>query len=464
MPSPPPSVTATWTALPTVPAVQPPTGAGGQPSESATQRPTVAASPTPRPTASVTASASPTASPLPTASNTPVPPTLTLSPTAVPTPAENPTPVATTVLTKDLLHILLIGGDRHYIPDQNTDVLIVAVLDRKNGQGSLLSIPRDLWVYIPTYGWSRINVAHKIGERTEYPGGGPGLLKRTIEMNFGIPIDYWGRLDYQGFTQVVDRLGGVDMIVPCRVNLRYKPPTSAEEEELVLDPGIYHMDGYTALRYVRTRRDTSDFDRARRQHQFLKALWDQAKSRGILPKIPGLWAALHDSFETDMNLLDALSLAPMALEIRPQRVRSRYIGAGQVKNWINADGWQVLLPDYDKIQEVVASLYAPPAASEEQAAGEAARIQVRNGTMRPQLAIIAADQLRWHGLNVVDTGPANQTEAKKTQIVVFTDKPKAVGVLAQLLQVKPENVVHQPDPSQPADIQVVLGEDYDPCR
>jgi hypothetical protein len=80
------------------------------------------------------------------------------------------------------------------------------------------------------------------------------------------------------------------------------------------------------------------------------------------------------------------------------------------------------------------------------------------------LAIIAADQLRWHGLNIVDASPAEQTGVKKTRIIVFVDKPKAVEVLAQLLKVRPENVIYQPDPNQAADIRVILGEDYDPCR
>ena len=137
----------------------------------------------------------------------------------------------------------------------------------------MLSIPRDLWVYIPWYGWSRINTAHRKGYALNYPGEGPELLKRTIEVNFGIPIHHWARVDFRGFRRVVDELGGVDITVACPVNLRYQPPTSDdsddEQEEMVLEPGVYHMDGETALRYVRTRRGGSDFDRAGRQHQFL---------------------------------------------------------------------------------------------------------------------------------------------------------------------------------------------------
>jgi LCP family protein required for cell wall assembly len=171
------------------------------------------------------------------------------TPVATPSPQFSPTPVATVAVAKDIVHILLIGGDNNYVLDMNTDTLIVAVVNKSTKQVSLLSIPRDLWVHIPTYGWGRINIAHRIGARFKYPeGGGPGLLMRTIEENLGIPIDHWVRIGYDGFARAVDEMGGVDIIVPCRVNLRYRPPTSETEEEMILEAGFQHLDGATALR------------------------------------------------------------------------------------------------------------------------------------------------------------------------------------------------------------------------
>jgi LCP family protein required for cell wall assembly len=462
--SPAPSSTPTWTALPTV---------------AAAARKTVTVAPSFTPTQTVTPAYTPSLTPPPSATvtrtNTPQPPrptitptetiTPTLTPTLTPTPMFSPTPQPTATYSGDVLHLLLIGLDStKNLGGQNTDVIIVAAVNKDTKQVSMLSIPRDLWVYIPTYGWSRINVAHKIGHRTGYPGGGPGLLGETIRINLGIPTDHWIRVDFQGFARVVDALGGVDMTVACPVNLRYQPPASSEEQEMILEPGIYHMDGATALRYVRTRRGGSDFDRARRQQQFLKAMWDQTKSPDIILRIPALWSALSGSFQTDLDLGEVLSLAPLALDIKPQRIRSRYIGSNETRDWTNADGWQVLLPLPDKIQQTVASLYAPLSATEEQVSAEGARIQVRNGTYRQQLAQIGADQLRWHGFNIVDTGLADNPNYKETKIIVFSDKPQALDLLVRVLNVKPENVVRQPDPNQPADIQVILGEGYDPCR
>ena len=96
--------------------------------------------------------------------------------------------------------------------------------------------------------------------------------------------------------------------------------------------------------------------------------------------------------------------------LKPQRIRSRYIGSAQTIGWTNGDGWQVLVPDYGKVRQVVVSLFAPPSGQEDAVAEEAARIQVRNGTYQPQLALIAADQLRWYGVNVVDAAPADRPD------------------------------------------------------
>jgi hypothetical protein len=124
----------------------------------------------------------------------------------------------------------------------------------------------------------------------------------------------------------------------------------------------------------------------------------------------------------------------------------------------------VLLPDYEKIRQVVASLFGPPSAREDEASLEAARIRVLNGTYRHQLAMIGADDLGWYGLKVVESGLADSPEYAETQIIVFNDRPRAVELLAEVLQVRPRDIIQQPDPGQGVDIQVVLGNDYDPCH
>jgi hypothetical protein len=238
---------------------------------------------------------------------------------------------------------------------------------------------------------------------------------------------------------------------------------------MILERGVYHLDGATALRYVRTRRGSSDFERAQRQQQFIRAVWDQFKSPDILLKIPGLWSALKGSFETDLTLGDVLALAPVSLGLELHRVRSRYLGPGQVEGWTTPEGWRVLLPIPEKVEQVVASLYAPPGAAD-QVAKEAARVRVQNGTERPYLARIAADQLRWEGLQIVEIEFADRADYRRTQILVYNEKPETLARLTRLLGVRPEHVTRpekvnsQPEGSVSADLIVILGQDYDPCR
>ncbi len=439
-----PTVTPTPTLapLPSVPAAPKSSSVADTPGPTTT--PSVTPSPGPTFTPSVTAPPTIT----PTATITPATPT----PSITPTPLFTPTPLPPAAYSGNVQHFLLMGLDStHNLRGQNTDVIIVGVVNKDTKQVSMLSIPRDTYVYIPTYGWSRINVAHKHGFRNEYPGGGPGLLAETLRINFGLPIDHWVRIDYQGFANVVDALGGVDMVVPCPVNLRYMAPTSEGEEEMILEPGVHHLDGTSALRYVRTRRDGTDFDRARRQHQFLKAVWDQFRGPDLLGKLPGLLSALSGSYQTDMNLGDILALAPVALELSPQRIRSRYVGPNHVLTGSTPMAGKVLLPKPDRIQQLVASLYAPPTTADDLVAAEGARVQVLNGTYRHQLAKIGADQLHWYGLNIVETGLADNPDYKHTQIIVYNEHPLALEYLVQLLEVAPERIHYQLDPNRPPD-------------
>jgi LCP family protein required for cell wall assembly len=457
-----PTSTATLspTSIPTIT----PTKVSVRPSATASRTATLTSTPaltlTPRPKLTATPTpaveaAGPTLAPTQTLSPT-------LTPSLTPTPRFSPTPLPTAVGSEEWLTILLIGLDQtENLMVQNTDVIILANVNKDTKQVSLLSIPRDLWVYIPTRGWSRINTAHKLGYLNNYPGKGPALLGDTIAINLGIVVDRWARIDFQGFSKVVDELGGIDITVACPINLEYKAEDAGGDQ--ILAPGVYHMDGTTALRYVRTRRGSSDFDRARRQQQFLRAMWAQRKNVG-LGDVVGLFSALTKSIETDLNLGDILPLASVALDLQPQHIRSRYIGPNQTKAWTTSDGWQVLVPRADKIQEVVSGLYAPPSAGEDQAAGEAAQIQVLNGTGRTYLIQVAVDELRWRGLSVTAAGSADRSDYANTQIIVFKDKPKALELLAQVLEVESQNISRQPDPNQAVDLQVILGNDYDPCQ
>jgi signal transduction histidine kinase len=191
-------------------------------------------------------------------------------------------------------------------------------------------------------------------------------------------------------------------------------------------------------------------------------VWDQVRSWDIILRIPGLWSALRGAFQTDLGLGDVLALAPMALNLKPQRVRSLYIGRNQIDYWTTEGGASVLLPIPERIQEVVAHLYDPPSAESE--AATKALVEVQNGTQQPYLADIAADRVRWAGFQVTGISTAERVDYQRTFIYVYHERSETLATLARLLRVPERNIVRQPDPDQEADMLVILGADYDPCR
>ncbi len=229
--------------------------------------PTVTASHTPVPTATPTNPSIPSTTP--TASATPYP-FAPLDP-SLPTPSTIvPTPVPAFVQPEEVTNILLLGNDVEWRQGGRTDTMIIISINRKTGTASMLSIPRDLYVYIPGWKMARINLALPHGHGSDYPGGGGQLVKDTILYNLGIPIDHYVRIGFNGFKEAVDVLGGIEVAASCPLSdWRLKEPdldpTVEENWEIFdLEPGVYTMDGDLALWYARSRRTTNDFERGRR--------------------------------------------------------------------------------------------------------------------------------------------------------------------------------------------------------
>ena len=166
--------------------------------------------------------------------------------------------------------------------------------------------PRDLWVSIPGWENQRINTAYQHGISVDYPGGGAGLLKETILYNLGIRIDHTAMVEFDGFRQIVDTLGGVDVPVSCaytdwRYRSQLRPGNENNWHLYTTGPGLIHMDGDLALWYARSRQKSSDFDRGRRQQEVLRALFIQALQTGTLTRIPELYNDLNSTVETDLE-------------------------------------------------------------------------------------------------------------------------------------------------------------------
>jgi LCP family protein required for cell wall assembly len=406
--------------------------------------------------------------PSPTAPSTPTPEGPGPLPTAIPVdPVQAgavPTPVSLLEQPEGTVNIVLMGADTSQ-GSWRTDTLIVVSIDPNLPSVSMLSIPRDLFVYIPGWKMGRINTADFHGERVGYPGGGAGLVKATIEYNLGIRAHYFARADFQGFVKILETLGGVDVVVDCELRDTFPDPEApGGASDIELMPGVHHLQGKQALWYARSRWNTSDFDRGRRQQRVLRGAFAQIKQLGLLPKLPELWDELTQTVQTDIPLETALWLTKVASRLEAgTAIKSRFIDNTVVQAWRTAEGASVLLPVYERVRPLVAEALAPPDTS--RARQGVARVEVLNGTSWGNWAILAADRLLWEGFDVVNIAQAEQTETQRTTIIdhTKTDKGSPVNYLAAVLRVNEADVKLAATPSEEIDFRVIVGYDYSPC-
>ncbi|MBZ0289855.1 MAG: LCP family protein, partial [Anaerolineae bacterium] len=427
---------------------------------------------------------------------TPEPPTLTFTPqpaatlTSRPLPTfflpaapdpntAAPTAIPTQVPTVDrhgydLVNILLMGGDGELTGDNvtRTDTMIIVSINRTTNTVAMLSLPRDLFVYIPGWTMQRLNVAYTHGEQIGWePDGGWGLMRQTIFYNLGINVHYFALINLSGFKQVIDTLGGVDLTVDCAIQdyplIDAPAPLQATRDETnlyTLPVGFYHMDGGSALWYARSRHNSSDFDRGRRQQQLLRAIWRTARDGGQVSKLPEVWSQLSEVVKTNLGFEDMVSLLPLALNLDPARIDHFTLARlYHTTPWQPPDGSFVQLPNYDPIKELLDDFYQPP--TESQITAQAERILVYNGTDNPDLDRVASDRLGWDGYNAVASGAADNTNYADTVLIDYTGETKGSNVLdiAKTLNIKPENIHSEPDPNRQADFEVFLGSNYNSC-
>jgi LCP family protein required for cell wall assembly len=247
----------------------------------------------------------------------------------------------------EVVNIAILGSDaRPFTGGHRTDTMMVASLDPTRGTVTLLSFPRDLYVYIPGWRVDRINVADG--------RGGPDLVEQVIRYNFGIPIDFWVRMEFGGFTTLVDSLGGVDVEIG-----RYYADECGGGW-MVFRPGVQHMNGFTALCYARMRKAGSDFDRLRRQQELVLAIFDRGVSLDGLSRLPELYNSFVSMVETDAALSDLTPLVPLASKVATDRasIRRYAVDTTMATGWrVPSSGASVQLPNYEAIEAMLAEAF-----------------------------------------------------------------------------------------------------------
>ena len=333
---------------------------------------------------------------------------------------------------------------------------------------NLISVQRDFFAYIPGWQMNRINGAFQHGEFGYYPGLGPALMKDTMLYNLGIEIDRYILVDFGGFKEVIDALGGVEMPVACAyTDWRLKDPSLDPENEdnwhlFTVPSGIVQMDGEYALWYARARQKSSDFDRNKRQQDMLRALFSQALRLQMISNLPTLYSELSAFVVTDFTLVDALNLGPYITTLSSAQIRSYYIDKNILTRWKNPLHQEVQIPNQQALHALMAEALGPPSETEQLHTG--LTVEIWNGTSHPGWDSLAAERLNYAGFDSI-INPPDHTEHSQTTLLDFTsgDNPEPAQTLGTLFNLDPNLITAVPTEDSPVDYLLILGADFDPC-
>jgi LCP family protein required for cell wall assembly len=417
----------------------------------------------PRASETPTATATRTPYPTPTAHDWPAPYFGTPGPTQI-TPVPNPAPV---IHNPDDFTILLLGSDRRKSTFA-TDVMVLVNIQPDYNTINLISIQRDFFAYIPGWKMNRLNGAFQHGEFGYYPGLGPALIKDTLLYNLGVEIDRYILVDFAGFEEIVDTLGGVDLPVACAyTDWRLKDPGLDPEDEdnwhlFTVPSGVVHMDGEYALWYARARSKSSDFDRNKRQQDMLRALFGQALRLELISNLPVLYGQLSESVITDFTLVDALNLGPFISTLKSAQIRSYYIDRDVLTRWKTPRGREVQIPNKLALYALMADAMGPP--SETEQLHTSLQVEIWNGTSQLSWDVLAAERLNFAGFDSVINPPDN-TNYAQTTLYDFTSgaDSEPAQTLGQLFNIDPNLITLVPSEDSPMDYLLILGADFDPC-
>lgn len=242
-----------------------------------------------------------------------------------------------------IINILLVGQDRLEGEGRTrSDSMILCTFNKEARELTLTSFLRDLYVEIPGYGGNRINAA--------YAYGGMELLEQTLEQNFGISVDGTVEVDFSGFSQIVDRLGGVEL------ELREdEAALITRETGYDTQPGIQHLCGDQALNYVRIRKldADGDFSRTSRQRKLMNAMMDAYRDA----KLSTVLLLMNDVLPMISTDLGAGEIMGYALELFPMisgaTVRQQHIPASGCFRNQKIDGMAVLVPNLEESREML---------------------------------------------------------------------------------------------------------------
>lgn len=348
----------------------------------------------------------------------------------------------------DRINVLLLGmgGAGHEGP-YLTDTIILASIQPSTKKIAMISIPRDLLVNVPGFGWWKINNANAFGEQKD-PGNGGALVKQTLEEALGLPIHYYVRVDFAGFEKMIDELGGVKIFVD-KGFIDYQYPTEDFKFQVVsFEPGWQTMDGDTALKFARSRHgnngEGSDFARSKRQQKILQAFKSRIFSFNFLlspRKINNLMKDFSHHLRTGMEPWEAVVMAKLVERLDTRQIATIALDDSPngllYANIVNEA--YVLQPkgdDFAQINYLIKNIFAGQAILSED---KTITLELRNGTEISGLASRHSQELKNLGFRVNQIANAPVQNYSTTQIYKLNSNE--LKMQTELLEKKYKTIV-----------------------
>ena len=387
-----------------------------------------------------------------------------------------------------------IGGEGHAGANL-TDTIIVFSIDTKDKKISMLSIPRDLSIPIENMGFRKINNVNAYAEMSE-KGSGGAATSQAVGNILKAPIDYYARVDFDGFVKIIDYFGGVEIDVENTFD-DYTYPAEGQEnnpvyvnrfEHLHFDKGVQIMDGKRALKYARSRHSLSvegtDFARARRQQKVIQAIKDKAMSAGTLTNpalIANILGQLNANVDTNLKLGEMIKVWQLTKDVKKEDIISKVLSnspEGLLMDTTGYDGAYLLTPragNFSEVQYLFNNIFkTAPDSVKNKIEGEGAKVKVLNGTWISGLAGKLATDLGKYNFIIVGIGNCSRQNFEKSVIYDLTFGAKKDSLetlkkktnanvsytLPDWLKTDLKNEVASGTASQP-DLILIVGQDMD---
>ncbi len=305
-------------------------------------------------------------------------------------------PFSSDIMSYNRVNILIVGSDE--IENHGrADTIVLLSISPKTKDVLILSIPRDTRVEIPGRGMDKINHA--------YAFGGEKLISKTISSFLDVPIHFYAEADFNGFVNIIDELGGVEINVEKEMHYVDK----AGGVEINLYPGKQILNGEKSLQYIRFRQDKfGDLGRIKRQQKLALAVIKKMMNFNFITKIPQISEGMKGYVETNIKAQDAIALANLFRGVNQEKLRVETV---QTKP-AYIEGVSYLVPNVEEVQQKVKSLIYGK--------NSGVKVEVLNGNAMPGIAHEIAKDLELQGFEIVNVGNADNFDYEKTKIIVYS--------------------------------------------